>query len=145
MHSLERSGAVATITLLRPPANAWNEELVDRFETALDEIQKFPEISVMHVRSGQKIFCAGADLGFLRSCFSSPEGTERMVALVRRLQRLFARIEESEIVSIAEIGGAALGGGLELALSCDLRVAAVEAKLGLPEVRPGQAVRRPLR
>ena len=137
MLSMERMGAVAVVTLSRPPANACNQELAARFEGALDEVAKDKAVSVLHIRSDQKIFCAGADLALMRSCFSSPEGTGAMLELVRRLQLLFERIETAPLVSIAEIGGAALGGGLELALACDLRVAAVEAKLGLPEVRLG--------
>lgn len=60
-----------------------------------------------------------------------------MLELVRRMQRLFARIESAPLLTLAEIGGAAMGGGLELALACDIRVAAAEAKLGLPEVQLG--------
>ena len=56
---------------------------------------------------------------------------------MRRLQQLFARLEAAPVVTLAEIGGAALGGGLELALACDLRVAAADAKLGLPETSLG--------
>jgi enoyl-CoA hydratase len=89
------------------------------------------------LRSSQKAFCAGADLTLMRSCFATPEGTDRMVALVRRMQALFARLEAAPVVSLAEIAGAAIGGGLELALACDLRVAAAEAKLGLIEARLG--------
>jgi enoyl-CoA hydratase/carnithine racemase len=64
-------------------------------------------------------------------------GRARMVAFVREIQRVFARLERLPQVSIAEIGGAALGGGLELALACDLRIAAAQARLGLPEARLG--------
>jgi enoyl-CoA hydratase/carnithine racemase len=60
-----------------------------------------------------------------------------MYAYVAGIQRLYARIERLPQVSVAEIGGAAMGGGLELALACDLRIAATEAKLGLPEARLG--------
>ena len=137
MLSLERNGPVATITMSRAPANAWNEELVTRFENLLAEVADYPDLSVIHLRSDQKIFCAGADLAFMRTCFSTPDGPEVMLEVVRRMQRLFVRIETAPVISIAEIGGAALGGGLELALACDLRVAALEAKLGLPEVRLG--------
>ena len=60
-----------------------------------------------------------------------------MIDVVRHMQRLFERIETAPIVTLAEIGGAAMGGGLELALACDLRVASTEARLGFPEVRLG--------
>jgi enoyl-CoA hydratase/carnithine racemase len=60
-----------------------------------------------------------------------------MYAYVASIQRLYARIERLPQVTLAEIGGAAMGGGLELALACDLRIAATEANLGLPEARLG--------
>ncbi|MBI4545315.1 MAG: enoyl-CoA hydratase/isomerase family protein, partial [Gemmatimonadetes bacterium] len=93
--------------------------------------------TVLHIRSDQKVFCAGADLALMRSCFATPEGPDAMLELVRRLQRLFARLEAAPLATLAEIGGAAMGGGMELALACDLRVAAAEARLGLPEARLG--------
>ena len=65
------------------------------------------------------------------------DGADRMYAYVAGIQRLYARIEQLPLVTVAEIGGAAMGGGLELALACDLRIAANEAKLGLPEARLG--------
>jgi enoyl-CoA hydratase/carnithine racemase len=64
-------------------------------------------------------------------------GADRMYAFVASIQRLYARLEQLPQVTLAEIGGAALGGGLELALACDLRIAAAEAKLGLPEAGLG--------
>ncbi len=128
---------VAVTTLSRPPVNALNEELIARFDAVLDEVTADEEISVLHIRSDQQAFCAGADLAWMRSCFATPEGPDGMVEVVRRMQRLFARLEAAPLVTLAEIGGAALGGGLELALACDVRVAALEAKLGLPEVRLG--------
>ena len=87
--------------------------------------------------SDQKVFSAGADLAVIRDCFASAGGPDAMVATVRRLQALYDRIERLRQVTVAEIGGTALGGGFELALSCDLRVASTDAQLGLPEVRLG--------
>jgi enoyl-CoA hydratase/carnithine racemase len=103
----------------------------------LDQVIDDQEVVVLHIRSDQQAFCAGADLALMQSCFGTLEGPDVMLDLVRRMQRLFARIESAPLLTLAEIGGAALGGGLELALACDVRVAAVEAKLGLPEVGLG--------
>jgi enoyl-CoA hydratase/carnithine racemase len=133
----ERIGAVLVATLSRPPVNAFDDELIARLDAVLDQVAAEPGVAVLHIRSDQRAFCAGADLAFMQACFATAEGPEVMVGVVRRLQRLFARIESVAVVTLAEIGGAALGGGLELALACDLRVAAAEAKLGLPEARLG--------
>ena len=136
MISIERVGRSALLTLSRPPVNALNDELVGRLEAAFEQVSVDESITVLHIRSDQKAFCAGADLSLMRSCFSSG-GIDAMLDVVRRMQRIFERFEAAPILTIAEIGGAAVGGGLELALACDLRVAAAEAKLGLPEVTLG--------
>ncbi len=137
MLTLERAGSVAVVTLSRPPVNALDDTLIARLEAALDEIADDGDVTVLHIRSDQKAFCAGADLALMRACFATAEGASAMLKIVARMQRLFERIESSPMVALAEIGGAALGGGMELALACDIRVAAAEAKLGLPEVGLG--------
>lgn len=134
MISLEREGALAVATLARAPVNAIDDAMLSRLEAVMDGIAG---ASVLLVRSSQKAFCAGADLELMRSRFESEEGRGRMVGLAREMQRVFARLEGLPLVTIAEIGGAAMGGGLELALACDLRIAAEDARLGLPEVRLG--------
>ncbi len=83
------------------------------------------------------MFCAGADLKEMRERMDMADGPDRMYAYVAGIQRLYFRIEALPQVTIAEISGAAMGGGFELALSCDLRIAANEAKIGLPEARLG--------
>jgi len=137
MLNTERRGGVLVATLFRPPVNALNDELVGRLEAALDEAVADDAISVLHWRSEAKAFCGGADLALMRACFATPDGPDAMMVVVRRMQALFARIEAAPVVSIAEIAGAAMGGGFELALACDLRIAAIEAKIGLPEARLG--------
>ena len=137
MLSMERKGRVIVATLSRAPVNALNDVLLARIEAALDDAVADEEVSVLHIRSGLKAFCAGADLALMQSCMSSPQGIDTMVEVVRGLQRVFARIESAPVLTLAEIGGAAMGGGLELALACDVRIAATEAKLGLPEARLG--------
>ena len=131
---IERVGRVFTATLSRRPVNALNDELIERLDATLDQAIEDQDVTVLHIRSNQQAFCAGADLALMQSCFGTLEGPDVMLELVRRMHRLYARIEGAPLVTIAEIGGAAMGGGLELALACDIRVAAVEAKLGLPEV-----------
>jgi len=137
MLTLERVGRVAVVTLSRPPVNALDATLVARLDAVLDEIAGDDDVTVLHIRSDQKAFCAGADLALMRSCFATADGPDTMLKLVSRMQWLFERIETSPLVALAEIGGAALGGGMELALACDIRIAAMEAKLGLPEVGLG--------
>ena len=134
MITLEREGPLAVATLARAPVNAINEDWLARLEGIFDQLQ---DTAVLLIRSSQKAFCAGADLELMRSRFDTPEGRERMVAFVREIQRVFARLERLPQVTLAEIGAAALGGGLELALACDLRIAAEDARLGLPEPRLG--------
>lgn len=133
----ERRDHVLVATLDRPPVNAIDDALLTALEAALDDAIADDGITVLHLRSATKVFCAGADLAFMRQCFASDDGTEAMLALVQRMQALFARLEAAPLVTLAEIGGAAMGGGFELALACDLRVAAAEARLGLPEAGLG--------
>lgn len=127
-------GTLAVATLARAPVNAIDEEWLARLEGIFDRLA---DRSVLLVRSREKAFCAGADLELMRSRFDSEAGRRRMVEFVREVQRVLARLERLPLVTLAEIGGPALGGGLELALACDLRIAAEDARLGLPEPRLG--------
>ena len=137
MITLDIAKSVATLTLHRPPVNAISDRLIELFEDRLDEIDARPDCKVIHLRSSQKVFCAGADLTEVRQRFDAPDGSERAYRFVARLQRLYDRIERLPQVTLAEIAGAAMGGGLELALACDLRIIANEAKVGLPEISLG--------
>ena len=137
MISLERHGALAVATLARPPVNAIDEAFLEGLERTLATLESEAETAVLLLRSSQKAFCAGADLELMRSRFDSAEGRARMVAFAREMQRVYARLERLPCVTLAEIGGAAMGGGLELALACDLRIASEQARLGLPEPRLG--------
>jgi enoyl-CoA hydratase len=135
--TVERNAGVLVATLARAPVNAIDDTMLAQLEGALDEAQGDDQIAVLHIRSAQKVFCAGADLSLMRACFATPQGTTAMVAVVQRMQRVFARLESAPFLTLAEIGGAALGGGLELALACDLRIAAREVRIGLPEAGLG--------
>ncbi len=137
MMVLAIAGPVATVTFDRPPVNAINDPWIARLEEVLDRVEENHAIAVLHFRSACKTFCAGADLKIMGERMADAAGRDAMIATVRRLQQVLARLEAMGTVSIAEIGGAALGGGLEFALACDLRVAAGTAKLGLPEAGLG--------
>jgi len=133
----EVSNRVATIILNRPPANAINRQWTDQFHTILDELEGRQDWNILHIRSALRLFSAGADIKEMQSAFDAGQGVESLVSAVRDYQKLFARIEGLSRITLAEIGGAALGGGFELALSCDLRIVADEARVGLPEIRIG--------
>lgn len=137
MFRVSLADAVATVTLSRAPVNAISAEWVAGFNRVLDDLAARTGWNILHVRSDQKVFCAGADLSQVRDHVAAADGPDRMYAYVAGIQRLYARIEALSQVTLAEIGGAAMGGGLELALACDLRVAALEAQLGLPEAQLG--------
>ena len=137
MISLEVADSVATLTLCRPPVNAISNELIKLFEERLDEIEAQPDCKVVHLRSDEKVFCAGADLTEVRQRFDAPDGSELTYHFVSDLQQLYDRIERLPQVTLAEIAGAAVGGGLELALACDLRIVATDARIGLPEIGLG--------
>lgn len=137
MISLSIAGPMATATLCRPPVNAINDAWVARLNEVLDELEQAPGVAVLWLRSSERVFCAGADLEFMRTHFLTEAGRESMMAFTRCLQEVYARLERLAMVTVAEIGGAALGGGFELALACDLRFVADSARIGLPEARLG--------
>ncbi len=131
---LKKDGPLAWLTVTRPKAlNALNFQTLDEMDAALDELAGDPEIGLLVITGdGPKSFVAGADIGELHVL----EGDSGLEA-ARRGQGLFDRIDNLPIPVIAAVNGFALGGGCELALACDMRIAADNAVLGLPEVKLG--------
>jgi enoyl-CoA hydratase/carnithine racemase len=134
---LEINGSVAAITLARPPVNALDAVLVEQLQVALNAIEADVRVSVVTIRSSVKAFCAGADLGVVGSFLQSPSPSQAMGDYARAVQSLFDRIEQLPAVTICDIQGSAMGGGLELALATDFRLASGRAKFGLPEAALG--------
>jgi enoyl-CoA hydratase/carnithine racemase len=137
MISMTIDGSVATLTLCRAPVNAINAEWIERLDRILMDVEGAPQVNAVWIRSGERVFCAGADLALIRALFDSEAGRAEMIAMTRRMQQVYARLERLPQVTVAEIGGAAMGGGFELALACDLRIVADVATVGLPEARLG--------
>ena len=129
-----RDGAIGYITLDKPPANSYDSAMVEEFGDAVQEAGADDAVKAVILRSASdKFFSAGADVKAFMA--SSPEDN---LAMVETSHGALARIAAIPKVFIALIQGHALGGGLELALACDLRFAAQGGyKLGVPEVTLG--------
>jgi enoyl-CoA hydratase len=132
--TLTREEDIACLTLNRPKVlNALNYELLLQLSQKLMEIKNDDSIKGFFITgAGDKAFSAGADIKFLNS--ASPLEVRELAELAIKV---YDQIENSGKISIALINGFALGGGLELAESCILRIACPEAKMGHPEVRIG--------
>ncbi len=131
--SIEVEDRVATITINHPPANALNYALLAQLESALHELEVNDGVRVMIITGAGRVFIAGADIHMLKDISSSQQSQE----LSLTGQRIFGIIEASSKPVIAAINGACLGGGLELALCCHMRLASEDAPLGLPEINLG--------
>lgn len=129
---VDRTDNVAILTLNRPEVrNALDQPLVDAIESALGTLAEDENLAALIVTgAGDQAFVSGADIGQLRDR-RSPE------ALKRINQGLFRRLEEFPSPTIAAVRGWALGGGCELAMACDLRLAGESARFGQPEVGLG--------
>ncbi len=127
-------GRVAHISLTRPAVlNAINEDMCRQLASVLDEIEQQPDISIAVLSGGEaRAFSAGADLTFMRGL--SGESLRRFIELT---WLVFDRIARSPLLSIAALHGYALGGGAELALACDMRIADGDTKIGFPEMSLG--------
>ncbi|TZE82804.1 short-chain-enoyl-CoA hydratase [Calorimonas adulescens] len=131
---LEKEGNIAVLSINRPRAlNALNTKTLLELDEALESVSKDGEVRALVVTgSGDRAFVAGADINEMKDK-NAMEGRE--FALLG--QRVFAKLQDMPIPTIAAINGYALGGGCELALACDMRIASSKAKIGQPEVTLG--------
>lgn len=126
------TGPVTILRLANPPLNLVTLELTAQLDAALAEIEATPEVRVVVVAGNPRSFCAGSDIGE----FESLHGRVAEGKLIRE-NAVYSRLANLPLPTVAAIEGSALGGGLELALCCDFRVATETARLGLPEVGLG--------
>jgi enoyl-CoA hydratase/carnithine racemase len=128
---LEVSGPLARIRLNRGARlNAMDQAWIEDLNVAVDRLADSPEVSVVVIRGAGRAFCAGLDLDMLESVGMPPgfyEGQERA----------FRKLELLDAITVAAIHGYCLGGGVQLAIACDIRVCGADAKLGLPAVNEG--------
>jgi enoyl-CoA hydratase/carnithine racemase len=129
---IEHRPPLLILTLNRPEVrNALNSKLLQELELAIDEARFLEDLRVLLITGGgDKAFCAGADL---KERLTMSETEVR--SFLSAIRSLLIKIEELPLPVIAAINGFALGGGTELALACDLRVAVDDATLGLTETR----------
>src|SRR5699024_3452816 len=131
--SLKLDNQIATLTIQSPPANALSSILLDDLSEKLDEIEKNGSVKEIILKDEGKFFSAGADI----KEFTSLQNASDYQSLAEHDQILFDMIEHFSHPVIAAIHGAALGGGLELAMSCHIRIVSEDAKSGLPEMTLG--------
>lgn len=129
---LETEDGIGTIRLDRPPMNALNVQVQDELGAAAREAGERRDVAAVIVYGGEKVFAAGADVKEMAT-MSYTDMVDRSSALQAAVNEL-ARIPKP---TVAAINGYALGGGCEVALACDFRVAADNARLGQPEILLG--------
>ncbi|HXG51095.1 MAG TPA: enoyl-CoA hydratase [candidate division Zixibacteria bacterium] len=131
---VQKADAVSVVQLNRPQKkNALNAELRSELGQALREIAEDKTTRAVVITGGDETFCAGADIGEIQEARSA-EATYRHA---REFQVLFDQVESLPQPVVAAVAGFALGGGCELALACDFRIAAEGARFGLPEIKIG--------
>lgn len=127
-------GAVATIQLNRPQKkNSFNAQMRQEMASLLHDLARRTGIRAVVITGCEEIFCAGADIGEM----GGPANAESSYHHAREFQILFDQVESLPQPVIAAVSGYALGGGCELALAADFRIASETARFGLPEIKIG--------
>jgi enoyl-CoA hydratase len=133
--STQHHGSVAAVTIDNPPMNALGAALLDELEAELAALDGSDETRAIVLRgAGERAFVAGADI---KEFPALREASSSEVGAARGLQRVGARMDAARTPFVAAIRGYCLGGGLELAMCCDIRVCADDAQLGQPEIKLG--------
>lgn len=134
----QQDGAIAIVQLHRPEKkNSLNAALRREMKTLLQELAQNKTTRVIIITGGEDVFCAGADVAEIGSEINKDASAEASYHRAREFQILFDQVESLPQPVIAAIAGYAFGGGCELALACDFRIASESAVLGLPEAKIG--------
>ena len=128
---VERQGPVFTIQLNKPPLNILDAAMIEEVIAALEEAESDLEVRIIVFRgAGEKAFCAGVSI--------KDHTPDRIRDMIPRFDDIFRQLARSDKVTLGVVQGHCLGGGMELALMCDLVVAAENAQFGQPEIKLGQ-------
>ena len=130
---LNIEGHIAQITIANPPANTWTFESLSALKTMVEELNQNKAVYALVITGeGEKFFSAGADLNVFA------DGDKGMASdMARVFGAAFETLRDFQGVSIAAINGYAMGGGLEVALACDIRICEEQAQMALPEAKVG--------
>lgn len=126
-------GQIVFLTINSPPANALSTTILEDIDESLSKIEKENTVKAIVLQGEGRFFSAGADI----KEFTSLQKSSDYASLSRKGQLLFERIEHFQVPVIAAIHGAALGGGLELAMACHMRIVGKTSKFGMPEINLG--------
>jgi enoyl-CoA hydratase/carnithine racemase len=128
---------VATLVIDHPPVNAFNKQTIAELDSAIDELLANADVKVVIITGGgQMAFVAGADIGEINVLVKAQDAAGAQ-AMIEQGQRTFTKIENAHKPVIAAINGFCLGGGLELAMACHIRICGDRARLGQPEINLG--------
>ena len=130
---------IALLTIDHPPVNSFNAQVVTELDEAVDELMADDEVKAIVITGGgTNAFVAGADIPEIRELLENPEGDYAEArAFIERGQGVHRKIETATKPVIAAINGFCLGGGLELAMACHMRICSDRARLGQPEMNLG--------
>jgi cyclohexa-1,5-dienecarbonyl-CoA hydratase len=127
--TLDITHDVAWVTLNRPPLNVLTLDIIRELDSTLSEVAEQTNLKAVVLAANGKAFCAGVDV--------ADHTPDRVEPMIREFGQLFTRLRTLPMPTIALVQGAALGGGCELAIACDLVIAAESAKFGQPEIKLG--------
>ncbi len=125
----EKTGGAARITLARPKHNVFNIDMMNELNTLLEGLNSDKELKCLVILGEGRSWCAGVEVGDHK-----PEMAPEMMAVFNRMTELLSQLD---IPTIAAVHGACLGGGMELAIACDIVIASSSAKFGQPEIKLG--------
>lgn len=129
---VERRGECAWVTLDRPPLNLIVPEMIRGIKAAFDELREDPRVRAAALTGSGRVTTAGMQLQFLRDLTA-----REAKAFIAMLHEAIHAVHEAPFPTVCMMNGHCLGGGFELAMACDMRTAATDALMGLPEIRVG--------